>query len=104
MESLKKFLDKLRANNLTLRPNKCHFGMNEVKMLGYVLNQDGIMVDPDKTAAVVKMPAPTTPKLVRSFVGLVSYYRRFVLNFSKIAKPLTELTKHNVPFIWTPDC
>ncbi|GJW70564.1 reverse transcriptase domain-containing protein [Tanacetum coccineum] len=73
---------------------------HEVHFLGHVVNQSGINVDPRKIEAVKNWKAPTTPSKVRSFLGLVGYYRRFITNFSKIAKPLTSLTQKNQKYEW----
>ncbi|GJR45008.1 putative nucleotidyltransferase, ribonuclease H [Tanacetum coccineum] len=72
----------------------------EVHFLGHVVNQSGIHVDPSKIEAVKNWKAPTTPSEIRSFLGLVGYYRRFIANFSKIAKPLTSLTQKNQKYKW----
>ncbi|GKA83631.1 putative reverse transcriptase domain-containing protein [Tanacetum coccineum] len=75
--------------------SKCKFWLQEVHFLGHVVNHDGIHVDPSKIEAVKSWKAPTTPSEVRSFLGLAGYYRCFIENFSKIAKPLTSLTQKN---------
>ncbi|GJS90655.1 putative reverse transcriptase domain-containing protein [Tanacetum coccineum] len=72
----------------------------EVHFLGHVVNQSGIHVDPSKIEAVKNWKAPTMPSEVRSFLGLAGYYRRFIVNFSKIAKPLTSLTQKNQKYEW----
>ncbi|GKF55762.1 hypothetical protein Tco_0166102, partial [Tanacetum coccineum] len=71
-----------------------------VHFLRHVVNHDGIHVDPSKIEAVKSWKAPTTPSEVRSFLGLDGYYRRFIENFSKIAKPLTSLTQKNQKYEW----
>ena len=101
---IKQFLERTRSVSLSLRPSKCVFAMYEIKLLGYVCSHEGIKPDPDKIIAIKNMPRPHTPKLVKSFLGLVGFYRRFIQNFSHIAKPLNELTKEKVPFIWTEEC
>lgn len=101
---LKQVFDKLRAVNLTLRATKCRFAFHEVAMLGYVVNKDGIKPNPVNIKAIKNMPVPYTAKLVKSFLGLCSFYRRFVKGFSEIAHPLNDLTKDGVPFIWTNEC
>jgi len=69
--------------------------------LGHILSHSGISVDPSKIKDVVEWVTPTTVKQVRGFLRLAGYYRRFVPDFSKIAKPLTELTKKEEKFVWT---
>ncbi|GJX29832.1 putative reverse transcriptase domain-containing protein [Tanacetum coccineum] len=80
--------------------SKCEFWLQEVHFLGHVVNQNGIHVDPSKIEAVKNWKAPTTPSKIRSFLGLAGYFRRFIVNFSKIAKPLTSLTQKNQKYVW----
>jgi hypothetical protein len=70
--------------------------MEEVAFLGHVLSAKGVAVDPSKIEAVSKWQSPNSVREIRSFLGLAGYYRRFIENFSKIAKPMTELLKSNV--------
>ncbi|GJW84064.1 hypothetical protein Tco_0157209, partial [Tanacetum coccineum] len=76
------------------------FRLIEVHFLGHVVNQNGIHVDPSKIEAVKNWKTHTTPSEIRSFLGLAGYYRRFIANFSKIAKPLTSLTQKNQKYVW----
>jgi hypothetical protein len=73
--------------------SKCEFWIKEVPFLGHVVSPEGIMVDLGKVKEVLEWKPPTTVSEVQSFLGLVGYYRRFIPNFSKIAKPITELLK-----------
>ena len=77
--------------------------MKEVGFLGHVISGEGIAVDPTKVVTVTNWEAPTSVGEIRSFLGLVGYYRRFIENFSKIAKPMTELLKKDTRFKWTED-
>ena len=94
----------LRQAGLHLKPKKCLFLREQVPYLGYVISKREIQVDPSKTDKVRNFPTPTDPTSVRSFVGLASYYRRFVPNFAAIATPLHHLTKKDVKFKWSYEC
>ncbi len=94
----------LTQHNLCLKIKKCHFARTSVPYLGHIVSSEGIAPDPDKIRAVQDFPVPTEEKHIRQFLGLCSYYRRFVKDFVGIANPLTELTKSTVPFVWTPRC
>ncbi|GJT07889.1 putative reverse transcriptase domain-containing protein [Tanacetum coccineum] len=93
-------LEFLKKEKLYAKFSKCEFWLQEVQFLRHVINGDGIHVDPSKIEAVKNLKAHRTPSEVRSFLGLARYYRRFIENFSKIAKPLTVLTKKSKTFDW----
>ncbi|GJX79276.1 putative nucleotidyltransferase, ribonuclease H [Tanacetum coccineum] len=97
---LRLVLELLKKEKLYAKFSKCEFWLQEVQFLGHVVNQNGIHVDPSKIEAVKNWKAPTTPSEIRSFLGLAGYYRRFIANFSKIAKPLTSLTQKNKKYEW----
>ncbi|GJX35488.1 putative reverse transcriptase domain-containing protein [Tanacetum coccineum] len=90
----------VKEEKLYAKFSKCEFWLQEVHFLGHVVNQNGIHVDPSKIEAVKNWKTPTTPSEIRSFLGLAGYYRRFIANFSKIAKPLTSLTQKNQKYVW----
>ena len=75
-----------------------------MQFLGHIIDKDEIVVDPAKIEVVVKFEQPKTPTEVKSFLGLARYYRRFIQDFSKIATPLTNLTRKATKFIWTAEC
>ena len=103
-------LARLKEHNVALRFDKCQFACSELYYLGHVINQDGKQADPDKIAAISKLAPPKTKKEVRSFLGMAGYLRRYIKDFSRIVKPLTDLTKSDVPDkasiekFWTPEC
>ena len=84
---LRAVFNKLKAAGLKLKPSKCDFFKKEIKYLGHVVSKEGVSTDPDKIKAVTEWSQPTTVTEVKSFLGFVSYYRRFTPNFSKVAKP-----------------
>ncbi|GJT30688.1 putative reverse transcriptase domain-containing protein [Tanacetum coccineum] len=93
----------LKKERLYAKFSKCDFWISIVQFLGHVIDSQGIHVDPAKIEAVKDWASPTTPTEVRQFLGLSDYYRRFIEGFSKIAKPLTELTQKNKKYIWGED-
>lgn len=97
---LREVLETLREEKLYAKFSKCDFWL-EVQFLGHVITNEGVKVDPAKIEAVLKWDTPSNPTEIQSFLGLAGYYRRFIQDFSKIATPLTELTKKNKEFKWT---
>src|SRR5207237_1267777 len=100
---LKEVFKALRSANITLKPTKCHFLQEKLKFLGHVISENGIEVNPNKIYAISETPVPKSLSKVRSFTAMCSYYRRFIENFSAIARPLIDLTKKDAPFIWSPE-
>ena len=87
-------ISKLRAAGLKLNPTKCDLFRQQIHYLEHVVSKEGISTDPDKIKAVTEWPKPTTVTEVRSFLGFVNYYRRFIPNFSKVARPLNKLLQN----------
>ena len=83
--------ERLRKHGLKLKPSKCHFFKRQVKFLGHVISENGVMTDPEKTCTIEEWKVPKSEKGLRSFLGLCSYYRNYVQGFSKIAAPLHAL-------------
>ena len=94
---------RLRQNNLKLQPEKCEFLRKEVTFLGHKISEKGVEPDSRKVEAVENFPRPNTVKQLKSFLGLTSYYRKFVPQFSNIAAPLHKLMKKDVKFTWGQD-
>jgi len=96
-------LSDIAMANLTLKESKCHFGKKELDLLGYSISGDGIKAQPEKTSAINQLQPPTNISELRRFMGMCSYYRQLVPNFSRIAEPLHALTRLNVPWAWTTE-
>ena len=103
LENLRKVFDALRAANLSIKLEKCHFFKRKVEYLGFMLSDGEISPGTKILRAVKDFPRPTNVGGVRSFVGTATFCRRFIKNFSLIAKPLTDLTAKNAKFLWGPD-
>ena len=103
-EHLRIVLTRLREHQLYAKFSKCDFWLKEVQFLGHVLSAEGVAVDPGKVKDVLDWKPPTTVHQVQSFLGLAGYYHRFIPDFSKISKSITELLKHQVKFVWSSDC
>lgn len=104
LEVLREVLKRIKTADLTLNRDKCKFCKPELKYLGYVVNASGLLVDPEKVEAILRIPPPKNVKEVRRIVGLASWYRRFVPNFSSVLSPLTNLLRKNIRFTWDEAC
>lgn len=91
---------RLREAGLRLNPEKCHFARRELKYLGHVVSSEGISTDQEKVRAIQDFPVPTNVKALRSFLGLASWYRRFVEKFASVSAPLRGLLKKNAKWCW----
>ena len=104
MRHLEEVFERLRTHKLRLKLKKCQFLKPETKYLGFIISPEGVKPDPQKVKAIRELPEPTTTKECRGVIGLMSYYRRFIVNFSQIAEPLIDLCKKYSRFKWTKEC
>ena len=97
-------MDRLAQADLKLNIKKCSLCTNELVYLGHLVNQHGISPNPARVAAVQRILRPKDVHTLRQFLGLASYYRRFIRDFSIITAPMRKLLKNDVKFIWEADC
>src|SRR3954447_21463224 len=102
-EHLRQVLHLLRQHQLYGKISKCEFFKKSVEYLGHIISSDGISTDPKKVEVVKKWPQPKNLKDLQSFLGLCNYYRRFILDYSQVAAPLTDLTHKDVTYTWSPE-
>ena len=104
LDNLRAVFSRLRSANLKLKPSKCTFFQRQVAFLGHIATESGTRCDPEKIKAVLNWPRPRSSKEIKSFLGLVNFYRSYILNCAQIAYPLNHLTKKNVKFKWDQAC
>ena len=102
--ALDKFLARAKKYNLRLNPKKCIFGVTSRKLLGHIVSQKGIEIDPDKVKSIRKMSAPSTEKEVREFMGWLQYISRFISKLTTVCEPIFKLLRKNQPVIWDDKC
>ena len=95
---------KLREHKLKLKISKCHFAQAKTNYLGFIVNGQGIRPDPNKIQSIRDLPTPTSVRDVRAFIGMCSYFRRIIPNFSKTAEPLIAMTRKYARFNWNNQC
>ena len=103
IENLREVFQRLKEANLKLNPKKCNLFCKKVSFLGHQVSEEGISTDPEKIQTIKEWPQPRNVKEVRQFVGLASYYRKFIRSFATICKPLHKLTEKDQLFVWTPE-
>nr|GEY38108.1 reverse transcriptase domain-containing protein [Tanacetum cinerariifolium] len=104
LTNLDNMLKRCEETNLVLNWEKCHFMCREGIVLGHKISKSSIEVDRAKVDVIAKLPHPTTVKGVRSFLGYAGLYRRFIQDFSKIARPMTHLLEKETPFVFSKEC
>ena len=93
-------MQAIQRAGLLLQIRKCLFASGRTKYLGHIISAEGIAPDPDKVAAIVQFPTPKNVKELRRFLGMASFYRKFVEGFARVAGPLTRLLKKDILWVW----
>ena len=103
LAALQKFFERIRQFRLRLNPKKCTFGVTSGKLLGHIVSEHGIAVDPEKTKAILDMPATKTEKEIIGFLGRLQYISRFIARLTDICEPIFRLLRENQPMVWNDD-
>jgi len=101
--NLREVFRSLKEANLRLNPEKCQFFKKELPYLGHRVTSEGIGTDPEKVAAIAELQPPSIVKELRQYLGVASWYRRLVSDFSRIVKPLNDLLRKGSKWEWTPE-
>ena len=104
LTNLEAILQRCIEKNLVLNWEKCHFMVNQGIVLGHIISSRGIEVDKAKIELISQLPSPMNVKTVRQFLGYAGFYRRFIKDFSNIAKPLYKLLEKDAKFVWEKEC
>ena len=96
--------NKLLQAKLKLKAPKCKFAYNKIKFLGHIISEAGVSVDPAKMHTILDYLPPKNAKQVKQILGNYNFYKKFIPNFSKYIKCLTDFTRKDVPFVWTDEC
>ena len=96
--------ERVRDSGMKFHPKKCCFGLRKVKYLGHVISNLGIHADEEKVHAMTSFPRPTNVKTLRSFLGLIGYYKKFIRSYAEMAYPLFQLLRKNTMFSWSEEC
>ena len=101
---IQRVIERIVQVGMKLKPTKCRFVQKELEYLGHIVSRDGLKPNPRLVEAVERFPEPTNAQETTRFLGLCSYYRKFVPQFAKIANPLHHLMRQDIVFQWTPEC
>ena len=104
LDHLQKLFDRLKMYKLRLNPNKCTFRVRSGKLLGFIISDKGIQVDPAKVKAIQEMPTPRTEKEVRGFLGCLNYIARFIPHLTATCEPIFKLLKKDQVVKWNDEC
>jgi hypothetical protein len=102
LSHLRAVLERCRKLDISLNPKKSVFAVEQGKLLGFIVSKDGMIIDPERTQAIAKLPPPSSKKAVQSFLGKINFVRRFVPSFSEMVRPLQNLIKKDVLYRWGP--
>src|SRR6266576_2633339 len=94
-------LEHLQTHQLAIAPDKCDWHKSKVNFLGYIISAEGVEMDQEKIRTVLEWEAPGSVKEIQSFLGFANFYRRFIMGYSKLTRPLTDLTKKSEKYIWS---
>lgn len=100
IKTIERVFEVLQQNGLKIKKKKCEFMADQVQYLGFIINKDGVKVNPDKIKPIVEMPHPTTATELKSFLGMVNFYGKFIKNLSSFLVPLYDLLKKGRHFCW----
>ena len=101
---LREVMKRIKAAGLVVNKEKCELCRSELRYLGYLINENGLMVDPEKVSAIVNIPEPKTTRDIKSFIGLLSWYRRFIPDMATLVAPLNRLLSKKNKFIFDDEC
>ena len=104
LKHLQSVFQRLRQAGLKLKMKKCNFFKEQLHYLGHLVSGKGIQALPEKLTAIAEMPIPRNLQEIRQVLGLTGYYRKFIPNYADIVRPLTQLTKKSIPFVWSEEC
>ena len=102
--NLRKFFERIKEYKLRLNPHKCTFGVTAEKLLGFLVSDRGIEVDPSKIKAILEMPPPKSEKEIRGFLGRLQYISRFITKLTSTYEPIFKLLRKNEPHTWNDEC
>lgn len=104
LRNVEEILQRMQRSGIQLKAKKCSLFQSKVKCLGSIIDENGIRMDPKRVQAMQDLPTPIDKDMLRSALGTLGYYQKFILNYASIASPLTKMTREKEPFVWTKEC